>query len=410
MSAHEAPPWEAPPPPSDDDFEWAKHPENEPDEDATSAYTQTNGHKHANGAGFATNRPPFDLLWYDDIQPTPDVQDFVQGTLIEGGSAVVYGESNSGKTFFATDLALHVGAGLQWNGRRVEQRGVIYCVLEGGQGFRNRVAAWKSAHDSLDTPVHFAAITSAINLLHPDADTIPLIETIHAAAAKIGIPVGLIVIDTLSRALAGGNENAPEDMGALVRNMDRIRQETKAMVLFIHHSGKDQARGARGHSLLRAAIDTEIEVETKPEGSTRYATVVKQRDLRKGDVHAFILQVVDIGQNRHGEPITTCLVEFPDNPEPKPDKKPERAKRQNSHEVTAFKILNDLIFSKGELGAVGTDAGVRSIAADDWRSAFFETLEGDEPAAKRQAYKRVRDSLVATQKIGLRSGRIWLML
>ncbi len=50
-------------------------------------------------------------------------------------------------------------------------------------------------------------------------------------------------------------------MGALVRCMDLIRQETGACVLFVHHSGKDAAKGARGHSLLRAAIDTEIEVK-----------------------------------------------------------------------------------------------------------------------------------------------------
>jgi RecA-family ATPase len=51
--------------------------------------------------------------------------------------------------------------------------------------------------------------------------------------------------------MAGGNENAPDDMGALVRNIDRLRAETGAAVLLVHHTGKDTSRGARGHSLAR---------------------------------------------------------------------------------------------------------------------------------------------------------------
>ena len=31
--------------------------------------------------------------------------------------------------------------------------------------------------------------------------------------------------------------------------------------MLVHHTGKDTAKGARGHSLLRAATDTEIEVK-----------------------------------------------------------------------------------------------------------------------------------------------------
>ena len=251
---------------------------------------------------------PLRLVWFDEIEPVLDARDFVQGVLVEGGAAVVYGESNAGKTFWITDLALHVAARLEWNGRRVEQGGVVYCVLEGGHGFNNRVAAWKEERGLHGQKIPFAAIPSSMNLLRPDADTPRLIEAIEAAAADIGGPVKLVVIDTLSRALAGGNENSPEDMGALVMNMDAIRAATGACVVFVHHTGKDSARGARGHSLLRAAIETEIEVVADKDGETKTATVVKQRDLPKGDVFGFTLESVELGRNRHGEPVTTCLV------------------------------------------------------------------------------------------------------
>lgn len=259
-----------------------------------------------------SRRSPLPRLRYGQIAPSLDATDFVQGLLNEQSSIVVYGESNSGKTFWTTDLALHVAAGKEWNGRRVEQGGVIYCVLEGGFGFRNRVHAWRQHHRE-EEEIPFIAIPAGLNLLDPEADTPRLIEAINAAAEDFAGPVKLVIIDTLSRALAGGNENAPDDMGALVTNMDAIRAATGAAVLFVHHSGKDAARGARGHSLLRAAIDTEIEVTVSGD-ETRKAEVVKQRELPKGQAFGFRLEVIELGRNRHAEPVTSCIVHPADAP------------------------------------------------------------------------------------------------
>ena len=256
----------------------------------------------------ADTKAPLPLLWLEDIEPVLEAKDFVQGVLCEGGAAVVYGDSNAGKTFWTSDLSLHVAGGKTWNGRRVDQGGVVYCVLEGGNGFRNRVAAWRATHTTPGVKLPFAAVPLALNLLDPAADTPALIETIQAAAKQMGQPVKLVVIDTLSRALAGGDENSSQDMGALVGNMDAIRAATGACVLFVHHSGKDAAKGARGHSLLRAAVDTEIEVKADDETGQRTATVVKQRELAKGARFGFRLDLVVLGQNQHGEDVTTCTV------------------------------------------------------------------------------------------------------
>ncbi len=103
----------------------------------------------------AKDAPPpsrMPLLWLDDIKPVLTAQDFVQGVLVRGSAVVIYGKSNAGKTFWTTDLALHVAAGKQWNGRRVDQGGVVYCALEGGNGFRNRAAAWRNSYPGAEGP------------------------------------------------------------------------------------------------------------------------------------------------------------------------------------------------------------------------------------------------------------------
>jgi hypothetical protein len=123
-----------------------------------------------------------------------------------------------------------------------------------------------------------------------------------------GLTLELVVIDTLSRAMAGGNENSPDDMGKLVRRCDDIRIATGAAVALIHHAGKDEARGARGHSSLKAASDTEIEVSRSEATGVATAYVAKQRDHPSGQTFPFKLEVVEIGQDEDGENVTSCVL------------------------------------------------------------------------------------------------------
>lgn len=342
------------------------------------------------------------LVWFNDIEPALDANDFVQGVLTRGGASVLYGESNSGKTFFATDLALHIAAGLEWRGKRVDKGGVVYCALEGGIGFRNRVAAWRTDKELEGYAIPFAAIQQPLNLADPQADVEALIEAVLTAASAIDVPLALIVIDTLSRALAGGNENDSADMGALVMCMDMIRQRTGAAVLFIHHSGKDAAKGARGHSLLRAAIDTEIEVTADQQGA-RAATIVKQRELSKGDVFPFTLRVVELGENRHGEAVTTCVVE-------QSDVAPASGKKLSGHRGDAFRVLSNLIASTGQTGHPACPSGCPSVPGDWWRDRFFaDSMPGAKPDAQQRAFRRAADDLIAAKIVGMAAKRVWIV-
>ena len=352
---------------------------------------------------------PLPLVMFEDIQPSLDANDFVQGVLTEGGASMVYGESNAGKTFWATNLSLHVAAGMEWCGRRVEQGGVVYAVLEGGIGFRNRVHVWKVHHGMEDARIPFASIPAGLNLLNPEADTPKLILAIRKAAEAFGMPVKLIVIDTLARAFAGGNENASEDMGALVRNMDQIREATGANVLFIHHSGKDQAKGARGHSSLRAAIDTEIEVTAPKDGQPHMATIVKQREMPKGAEFPFSLDVVALGTNRHGEAVTSCVVVPAEANEGERTGELIRSVKLNSTSKIGFEALQNLMAEKGASGFQGVPDGVLSIPTDWWRDRFYRVFPHDSQDAKRMAFLRVKTDLVSKHIARIEGGRSWLI-
>lgn len=224
----------------------------------------------------------------------------IKGLLDWGAMTILYGPSNVGKTFVTMDLAYHVAAGLPYGGMRTTGGAVVYVAAEGGRGVYQRVAALRRKYGDQDVPFHI--LPASVDLRRKDADLRPLVEAVKA----LGVPLALIVVDTLSRAMAGGDENSSVDMGNIVTHFDALRGATDAHLLVVHHTGKNVAQGARGHSLLRAATDTEIEI------SEGVFEVTKQRDLPKSWSSAFSLEVMKLGEDADGDAITSCTVRLVD--------------------------------------------------------------------------------------------------
>ena len=266
-----------------------------------------------------------------------------------------------------------------------------------------RLAAFRLHHgiDVPDVPLH--VIAEPIDLCRSTEDAALLIERCDALA-----PVEIIVIDTLSRAMSGGNENAPDDMGKFVGNCDRLRLATGAHVLVIHHSGKDDARGARGHSLLRAAADTEIEV-SKDESALAAAKVVKQRDHRIGNSFAFKLLPVEIGRDEDDQPVTSCVVEAADAPSARPVSKQARLPPAAQ---TALRALAEAITDGGKHApaSIRVPATARVVSMETWRQCAyrFGISGSDEKDARQKAFKRASEQLIATGRVGFDDGKVWL--
>ncbi len=255
---------------------------------------------------------PFPIISAGEMEGVTEAADFVEDLLTEGAASVVYGPSNCGKSFWILDLAASVAAGSDFRDEfEVDQGTVVYVALEGAHGARNRIEALKrSGRLSADTPLFLCF--APVSLLEP-GHSLRLAETVKSAAGRSHIPCRLVILDTLARAMAGGDENKGADMGEAVAAIDAIRAATGAHVCVVHHCGKDEAKGARGHSSLRAAVDTEIEV-FRPEGeSITTVRATKQRDLPIGEPMPFSLKVVELGTDRRGKPITSCVVHHEDS-------------------------------------------------------------------------------------------------
>jgi hypothetical protein len=97
----------------------------------------------------------------------------------------------------------------------------------------------------------------AVHLLD-EKERAKLIRTIDEAVRRAGFKIGLIVIDTVSRALAGGDENGQEAMGQFVAACDQIRQHAGGALIGVHHCGKERDKGMRGSTVLLGACDASI--------------------------------------------------------------------------------------------------------------------------------------------------------
>jgi phage/plasmid primase-like uncharacterized protein/KaiC/GvpD/RAD55 family RecA-like ATPase len=248
--------------------------------------------------------------------------ELVEGLMTIGSSVVVYGDSNSGKTFWALSVATAIASGEDCYGRKTDSGLVVYLASEAPASIRSRMQAIKKFHGcSLE---NLAMVPVPMNFYSGDQDAHDVIELVRAIEVAKGKPVRLIIGDTLARMSAGANENSGEDMGPVMARFDQVATATGAAMMIIHHNGKDAAKGARGWSGIRAHIDTEIEVSEK-EG-TRSVTVTKQRELpSKGETIYFKLEVIEMGKTKFGGPATTCVA-VPDQEAAttKPHKKPTK--------------------------------------------------------------------------------------
>lgn len=281
----------------------------------------------------------------------------IKGLLQRRSHAVMYGAPGEGKTFVALDAAYHVAAGREWNGHKVHQGAVLYLAYEGIGGMAKRAAALLQHYGDTDVPLY---IHGSDYNLRETAGRQALAEDLAALPEK----PALVVIDTLARAMKGGDENSAQDMGALNDAVSALIESTGACVMLIHHSGKNKAGGARGSSALLGAIDTELEVDSRQVFSR------KQRDVELCDPIGFKLVPVMIGVDEDGEDITSCVVE----PSTVAAEIASTTSQLRGNTKRAFETLCELSLDN------------EPVRQDDWRRGCHEFLPKGDAAASKAMY------------------------
>lgn len=359
--------------------------------------------------------PLLPLEWAADIEPCLDANWLIDGILPRHGVGMIFGHSGTAKTFAAIDLGLRVALGWDWHGRTVEKGLVLYIAAEGQAGIKNRIVAFRR-HHSVQVGVPFAVIPFAVDLQHPQGDLARLMETVRQAAKQCGEQPALIVVDTLSKTFGAGQENG-DDMVGYVGNLGRLANEFQCCVLPIHHRPKDQeSREPRGHSSLRAGIETLILIEA---GSPKRATVIKQKDGPDGEQVYFDLVPIDLGEDRRGGTVTSCIVQ-PSNVEPAApiDPKARAIGKLSAKNKLVWKLIGDAIATHGEpVPAVIPDDQINRLMvakvvrlgqASDNICPALRTGSDMKPDSARRAFDRARIALQSRDLLGFWEDWLWL--
>lgn len=218
------------------------------------------------------------LLTARDLDKIPPVSWLVEGVIPEDAIAVLYAAPGAGKTFVALDWCCHLASGRPaWEGRtlRPDTR-VLYIYAEGAPGLRKRRDAWEKHHGT-QVNGNLWFIIRAANFLAreslgsggPDGED----DWSQLRMICNTVKPHLVVVDTMSRALPGADENDQSVMSALIDRVDQLREASGwATVLFVHHTNAAGTR-ERGSSVVKGAANTMIHL-----GDDMVLLVSKQKD------------------------------------------------------------------------------------------------------------------------------------
>ena len=238
----------------------------------------------------------------------------IDGVMPKLGVGVIFGASQSFKSFLAMHTSLCTARGLTWAGRRVEFASVVYIAAEGAGGLRKRKAGYEAAwaRDAAkigaEPPanIEFALISAAPNLGTMGGDLPALIATIDSINAR----PGLIVLDTAAKAMGGADENN-QGAAALLCNGEALSRHYECFVLLVHHTGwGDEAqKRTRGWSGLPFGLDLIMLCERKSGELSVTLTIQKLKDDELGERFVAKLERVELGKTKTGREISTLIVD-----------------------------------------------------------------------------------------------------
>jgi len=335
--------------------------------------------------GSANALPGFTLtdLWAGYEPPPYLVRDF----LVPAGLTVLVGQSGHLKSQIALELSLAAATGGEFHGKRANRTGVLYVAGEGHSGIKKRLRAWalsRGLDATAEQPALLVTSQGANLMTNPEQ----LRATVANAAEQLGLPIGLIVIDTLAANFGPGDENKASDMSLALASVREAAPDAASLV--VHHTGHEGAR-ERGSYALIASADYRILAKYDDVSKVLDVKWNKAKDDELPAPMAFMRRIVPLGWiDSDGEELRSIVLEQTDAMPPGDDAPGERSASSGmgENQTTVLKTLQRLYRENRknvqEQGRPATDArifltGLRAAVVDARRmdrKRYAEALSG----------------------------------
>lgn len=311
--------------------------------------------------------------------------------LLAGGIQMDFGASGSGKSFVEIDKACCIAcpAISDWHGERIDHGRVVYLAGEDSEGVKLRVIGWMQCK-GITAPPDLIVSDGALDLddeTGTNADKL-ICKIQEMCDEDKSAPPVWVVIDTLARFMSG-DENKAQDSKLLIDAAAKFKNAFGCAVTFVHHTGlnPDAKNRARGSSAWKGAMDMETRISCASGSDIISIAVTKAKNSLQPE-KTLKKKVFELGsdwRDQYGRPVTTLVLEDCDGTEEDDSPRPALSKAEHR----GLQTWRDAAKQAGK-----EIDGHLGVHVEDWRKVFYASSTEDSMSSKRQAFHRIRKSLV----------------
>lgn len=361
---------------------------------------------------------PMKLLSFNDMQRMRDPEWLIDGLIQDQRSTLMFGASNSFKSFLAVDIACSISCGYieaedenrPWHGHHVSRDvgSALYVATEGAIGVaKQRIPGWLAAHGI--TPSEYTGISLYPQeiALDDDQQVTDLIKSAGIYSSKRNddpenweCPVAafsLIIIDIFGSSMMG-TEVSDETARAWVHNINRIQREIHCATLTVAHTGWSDDTRARMHSHFWGSFDTRLKVEGDKDARTCVLKVERHKDADSSGEWGFKMETVTLPDGG-----TTLYPVLSDDVSTKPKR------RVSGKPLIALQALDDALLKHGRKIQTENLPSCQVVEMTQWRAMCDRhgLADTDTEVAAKKAFQRSRQTLLDKGEIRMFDAFVW---
>lgn len=357
-------------------------------------------------------KPPLKFLSYDDMVNLPDPEWLIEGLIMEQTSALMFGKSNSFKSFLAIDMACSIATGDirdGWHGADITDGWpVLYVATEGALGVaKQRIPGWYDAHGVPVDRRHDVVLYPQEIALDDENAVNDLIKSSAINCSERegtddwddpAFSFKLVVIDIFGASMMGP-ETSDETARAWVRNINHIMRTMKCAVLTVAHTGWADSTRARMHTHFWGSFDTRLIAEGDKESLTTVLKVDRHKDADSSGEWGFRLDKVTLADSNR----TTLVPRLCDEVET------TQRRRVSGKPAIALQALSEVLIEEGRTIAGSNYPNRPVVTISQWRTWCDRhgLSDSDSADSQRKAFNRAKSTLLDKGLIKQFDDNVW---